>query len=173
MPQITVTLVDHTDSPDLRPDIMRNLEDIFGDLVFSNSEPGVVNMRWTTVSPPAGEQDLVLHFVQNIASSYVASEWPGKPIKAWNGGFTRLHGKNMAGSEFYKVSVDQKGKPRKLTAKDWATLAAHEAMHNALNMDNAVHSQGGIAGEPAQLPVNDENRSTFQAALGNIPVQLL
>jgi hypothetical protein len=48
MPEITVTLVDHTDSPDLRQDIMRNLEDIFGDLVFSNSEPGVVNMRWTT-----------------------------------------------------------------------------------------------------------------------------
>src|ERR1700730_3539156 len=104
------------------------------------------------VSPPADDQDLVLHFVQNVANSYVASKWPGRPIRAWNGGFTRLHGTNMAGSEVYQGFLHQNGNPRRLTAKDWATLAAHEAMHNALNMDNAIHSQGGIAGEPARLP---------------------
>jgi hypothetical protein len=45
MPQITVTLVDHTNSPQLMPLIQKHLEDIFKDLLFSQSEAAVVNIR--------------------------------------------------------------------------------------------------------------------------------
>jgi len=63
------------------PLIMHHLEDILLDLLHSNSELSLVNMRWMTTSPSADDQDLVLHFVNNIASSYVASKMPGEPIK--------------------------------------------------------------------------------------------
>jgi hypothetical protein len=53
-------------------------------------------------------------------------------------------------------------------------VAAHEAMHNVTRLDNSkLHPQGGIAGKPPNLPVNDANRKAFQAGLGNIPKQLL
>jgi hypothetical protein len=56
----------------------------------------------------------------------------------------------------------------------YAKLAAHESMHNVTGLDNAtLHPQGGIGGSPPHLPVNDANRKAFQAALGNIPKQLL
>jgi hypothetical protein len=174
MPQITVTLVDHTDSPRLIPLIQKHLEDIFRDLLSSQSEPAVVNMRFITTPPKAGDQDLVLHFVNDIASSYVAANMPGAPIKPEDGGVTRPSPKKT-GSEFYKFPTDQNGKSLgQFTAIGYAKLAAHESMHNITRLDNAtLHPQGGIGGSPPHLPVNDANRKAFQAALGNIPDQLL
>jgi hypothetical protein len=174
MPEITVTLVDHTNSPSLRPLIQKHLGNIFGDLLFSRTEPAVVNIRWTTTSPAADDQDLVLHFVDNIASSYVAANMPGPPISPIDGGVTRPR-RDKTGSEFYKFPTDQNGKPLgSFTATGYAKLAAHEAMHNVTRLDNnAMHPQGGIAGSPPHLPVNDANRKAFQAGLGKIPNQLL
>ena len=50
MPQITVTVVDHTDSPQLVPLIMHHLGDILRDLLSSPSEVGVANIRSVTTS---------------------------------------------------------------------------------------------------------------------------
>ena len=173
MPDLTVTLVDHTqddpqDPPDFRPLIMRRLEHIFADLLFSDSEPTVINMRWRTTSPVAGDQDLVLHFVQDVTSSYIAQQIPGKTIDKDDGGFTSTDDSGKRGSEFYKFVGGAR-----FSAIGYAKVAAHEAMHNALNMGNAMHSQGGIAGKPPKLPVNGANRTAFQAAMSSIPDQLL
>jgi len=174
MPQITVTLVDHTDSPRLMPLIQKHLEDIFTDLLSSQSDRAVVNIRFMTTPPKAEDQDLVLHFVNDIASSYVAANMPGPPIKTIDGGVTRPSPKKT-GSEFYKFPADQNGKSLgQFTAIGYAKLAAHESMHNVTRLDNAtLHPQGGIGGSPPHLPVNDANRKAFQAALGSIPDQLL
>lgn len=174
MPKITVTLVDHTDSPRLMPLIQKHLEDIFGELLFSQSDPAVVNIRTITTPPKADDQDLVLHFVNDIASSYVAANMPGTPIKPIDGGVTRPWPKKT-GSEFYKFPTDINGKSMgQFTAMGYAKLAAHESMHNVTKLDNAtLHPQGGVGGSPPHLPVNDANRKAFQAALGSIPPQLL
>ena len=174
MPEITVTVVDHTNSPRLMPLIQRHLEDIFSDLLSSPGELAVANVRTVIVSPKADEQDLVLHFVENIANSYVAANMPGKPIQTIDGGFTRP-GPKMTGSEFYKFPTDAKGKSLgQFKAIGYAKLAAHEAMHNVSRLDNdKLHPQGGVGASPPQLPVNDANRKVFQASLGNIPDQLL
>jgi hypothetical protein len=174
MPEITVTLVDHTNSPQLMPLIQKHLEDILSDLLFSPSEPSVVNMRSIIMRPNADDQDLVLHFVNNIASSYVAANMPGPPIKPVDGGVTRP-APSKTGSEFYKFPTDQNGRSLgQFRAIGYAKLAAHEAMHNVTRLDNnTLHPQGGIGASPPNLPVNDANRKAFQAALGNIPDQLL
>jgi len=173
MPEITVTLVDHTNSPQLISLIQTHLEDIFCDLLYSASEAAVVNIRSITMTPKAEDQDLVLHFVDNIASSYIAANMPGPPIKPVDGGVTRPR-QDKTGSEFYKIAIDEKGKPSRWTAMGYAKVAAHEAMHNVTGLDNdTLHPQGGIGGKPPNLPVNDANRKAFQAALGKIPKQLL
>ncbi|HXW16089.1 MAG TPA: hypothetical protein VEN79_16395 [Terriglobia bacterium] len=174
MPQITVTLVDHTNSPQLMPLIMQHLGDILRDLLFSRSEQAVVNIRSVTTSPAGADQDLVLHFVDNIASSYVAAQMPGPAITPVDGGVTRPR-PEKTGSEFYKFPTDINGRSLgQFKAIGYAKLAAHEAMHNVTRLDNSkLHPQGGIGGSPPHLPVNDANRKAFQAALGNIPKQLL
>jgi hypothetical protein len=174
MPQITVTVVDHTDSPQLVPLIMHHLGDILRDLLSSPSEVGVANIRSVTTSPAEGDQDLVLHFVNNIAGSYVAAQLPGEQIKPVDGGVTRPR-PEKTGSEFYKFPTDINGNSLgQFKAIGYAKLAAHEAMHNVTRLDNnKLHPQGGIAASPPHLPVNDANRKTFQAGLGNVPKQLL
>src|SRR5262249_5550043 len=104
MPEITVTLVDHTNSPNLRPLIAHELEKILLDLVSVDGESSAVNRRWLTASPADGDQDLVLHFVNDIPSSYVAQKMPGPPIKPIDGGVTRP-GPDKTGSEFYKFPL--------------------------------------------------------------------
>jgi len=174
MPDITVTLVDHTNSPQLMPLIQKHLADIFSDLLTSSSETPVVNIRSIAMTPKTGDQDLVLHFVDNIANSYVAANMPGPPITPVDGGVTRP-GPKMTGSEFYKFPTDKNGKSLgQFRAIGYAKLAAHEAMHNVTRLSNEkLHPQGGVGASPPQLPVNDANRKAFQAGLGNIPAQLL
>jgi hypothetical protein len=174
MPQITVTVMDHTNSPQLVPLIVHHLGDILRDLLSSSSEAGVVNIRSVTTSPSDDDQDLVLHFVDNIASSYVATQMPGPAITPVDGGVTRPR-PEKTGSEFYKFPTDINGKSLgQFKAIGYAKLAAHEAMHNVTRLDNnKLHPQGGVGASPPHLPVNDENRKAFQAGLGNIPKQLL
>jgi len=174
MPKITVTLVDHTNSPQLIPLIQKHLADIFSDLLTSSAETPVVNIRSIAMTPKAGDQDLVLHFVDNIANSYVAANMPGPPITPVDGGVTRP-GPKMTGSEFYKFPTDKNGKSLgQFRAIGYAKLAVHEAMHNVTRLSNEkLHPQGGVGASPPQLPVNDANRKVFQAGLGKIPAQLL
>jgi hypothetical protein len=173
MPEISITLVDHTtDTRDsLKVLIQKHLADIFADLLFSDSEATVVNTRWTSGSPGAGDQDLVLHFVEDIAHSYVQAQMPGGPINPVDGGVTRPR-PDKTGSEFYKFPFIG-GKRTRFHALGYAKLAAHEAMHNMTRMNNdQLHPRGGIGASPPQT-VNDNNRSDAQAALGTIPNQLL
>ena len=170
MPSISITVVDHINSATkLSLLIQRHIEEIFSDLL-SSDDVSVVNVRWMTSSPAAGDQDLVLHFVKDVASSYIAQNMPGAPISTVDGGFTRSRG-DVTGSEFYRYPL---GFPKGATAMGYAKLAAHEAMHNVTGLGNAqLHGLGGISSSPPQLPVTDDNRTLFQNSLSGIPNQLL
>jgi hypothetical protein len=176
VPEITITLVDRTTSDTtlhLKVLIARELENIFGDLLFSDSEATLVNVRWLDSSPPPNDQDLVLHFVENVPGSYISQKMPGKAHRQDGGGFTRTIPSGLTGSEFYKLPLSN-GKPTRLTAVGYAKLAAHEALHNMTGMSNtALHGLGGVAGFPPKLPVNDANRQAALSALGRIPQQLV
>ena len=173
MPQISITLVDHTqgnaDSDHLRHLIQFHLEAIFTDLLYSDVDATVINTRWSSAGD--GSEDLVLHFVDRVSSSYVSKQMPGKAHRLDGGGFTRVQA-GMTGSEFYKFPVVDRAETR-LTALGYAKLAAHEAMHNMTGLNNfQLHGTAGIAGFPPHLPLNGDNKAKAQGALGNIPNQL-
>jgi hypothetical protein len=174
MATLSITLVDHTaDSSDSLKNLIKSaIADIFQDLISQPSQAGTVNVKWMSQSPAAGDQNLVLHFVQDVASSYVSQKMAGKAHRVDGGGFTRVDG-GRTGSEFYKLPL-MGDKPTHLTAKGYAKLAAHEGMHNITGMNNSdLHGRGGLASSPPQLPVTDDNKAIVQAALSKIPAQLL
>jgi hypothetical protein len=181
MPEISVTLVDRTQNTssgheNFKAQIMREVENILLDLItpqpLSESDIPVVNIRWVSQSPAAGDQDLVIHWVEDKASSYLQQKWSTVSINPDAGGHTYItpDGKT-AGSEFYRH-------PRLKMPAAYAKLAAHEGMHNITRMGNKqLHGQGGLAGDTGghpQLPVTDNDRKLVQAGMQRgLPDQLL
>src|SRR5690242_6979577 len=119
MPDLTVTLVDHTQgtSDNLKQLILKHLSDILLDLLFVKDQPSAVSMGWTTPTPAPGD-DLILHFVESVASSYISQQMPGQAHRVDGGGFTRTQN-GVTGSEFYKFPVVH-GKATQLTATGYA-----------------------------------------------------
>jgi hypothetical protein len=175
MPSITVTLVDRTNIASLshenfKAGIMREFEDILGDLIYSDSEVTVVNARWVSQSPASGEQDLVIHWVPDRGNSYLLSIWPSTRIKVNASGHTNSLG-NVTGSEFYRI-------PKLKTPLAYALIAAHEAMHNITGLNNLqLHGQMGVAGDSdgtPHLPVTNNDRTLVQGGMqAGLPDQLL
>ena len=171
MANYTVRLVDHTQGSDkLLPLIQKHLQDLF-DSVFSGTNDSAT-VSWGTA---AGTEALVLHFVENVSSSYVMQKLPGKAIASKDGGFTRTQN-NTTGSEFYKFVAFGDGKLSQVRASGMAALAFHEAMHNKTGWDNhKLHGDdggGGLATSPAGHTLSEKNKSIMQAAMAKTNAQL-
>jgi hypothetical protein len=174
MPELSVTLVDHTQgtSDNFKNQIMHELEKLFLDLLTSGSQPGAVHMRWMAPTPPAG-QDLVIHWVQDISSSYIFQQLGHKPGDERDAGFTASN-RGVRGSEVYRRPKVVGDPNARFPAITFAKVAAHEGMHNMTRLGNAeLHGRGGLADSPPQLPITADNRRLVQAALSNLPDQLL
>jgi hypothetical protein len=169
MPQLIVTLVDRTPSTKdhFKAAIMHALQEFLGDILFTNQEPTVVSARWVSQSPQQADQDLVIHWVENIGASYIQQK-TGKSPTPGKGGFTHTFN-GQRGSEVYRHRADHSHFP----ADAFAKLFAHEAIHNMTRGGNEIHGQGGLSDEPPLLPVNDHDRTIVQAALNNLPDQIL
>lgn len=170
MANYSVTLVDHTQgSAKLLPLIQKHFQTLLDD-VFS----GTADSASATWGTAAGTEALVLHFVENVASSYVLQKLPGKPIASKDGGFTRTQN-GTTGSEFYKF-VDFDGTVSQVRASGMAALAFHEAMHNKTGWDNnKLHGPdggGGVATSPAGHTLTTKNRSIMQTAMAGTNTQL-
>jgi hypothetical protein len=167
----SVKLVDHTQGSDkLLPLIQKHLQVLFDD-VFSGTDDSA-NVTWGTAS---GTEALILHFVENVSSSYVMQKLPGKAIASKDGGFTRTQN-NTTGSEFYKFVDFGDGKLSQVRAGGMAVLAFHEAMHNKTGWDNnKLHGPdggGGVSTSPAGHSLSDKNKSTMQTAMAKTNTQL-
>lgn len=171
MANYSVTLVDHTQaSTKLLPLIQKHLQTLFDDVFSGASDSATV--AWGTA---AGTEALVLHFVENVASSYVIQKLPGKPIASKDGGFTRTQN-NTTGSEFYKFVDFGDGTLSQVRASGMAVIAFHEAMHNKTGWDNAkLHGPdggGGVATSPAGHALTSKNKSIMQTAMASTNTQL-
>jgi hypothetical protein len=174
MPELSVTLVDHTQgtSDNFKTQIKRELEKILLDLLTTGSEPGAVHMRWVNPTP-SGDQDLVIHWVQDVSSSYVFQQLGHKPGNERDAGFTASN-RGVRGSEVYRRPSVEGDPNARFPAITFAKVAAHEGIHNMTRLGNAeLHGRGGLADSPPQLPVTDANRRIVLAALSNLPDQLL
>jgi len=169
MPQLTVTLVDHTPSTSdhFKAAILREFEDMLVDILFTRQDTTTVSMRWVSQSPQQADQDLVIHWVENIDASYI-KEKTGQSPTAGDGGFTHTFN-GQRGSEVYRHRADHARFPPLVFAK----LFAHEAIHNMTRKGNEIHGQKGLAESPPQLPITAHDKSLVQAALNNLPDQIL
>ena len=163
MANYTIKLVDHTtdQSDKLRNLILVPLQALFTEVFATSSDNAQV--CWGSSAPT---DDLILHFVDNIASSYISQKLPGKAIQAIDGGFTRPQG-NVTGSEFYKVTHSDDG-DHQMRATAMARLAFHEGMHNKTGWSNdKLHGPdggGGLAGSPPHIPLTEKNKAIMQRA---------
>jgi hypothetical protein len=120
MANFRVTLSDHTQgsTDQLRQLISRHLQDFFNE-VFAGTSDGAT-VTWGTA---AASDALVIHFVEDVASSYISQRMPGSAHRPDGGGFTREQ-RGVTGSEFYKLVLTG-GTPSRYNATGYAKIAFH------------------------------------------------
>lgn len=170
MTTYNVRLVNHSRaSARLQQAIKANLQDLFNQ-VFSGTSDGAT-VDWGTGSP---SDSIVLHFVDDIASSYLQQHMAGSDIRGDAGGHTRTRG-NVTGSEFYLHTGDDR---RSLRDSAYARLAFHESLHNQFpgwsNADmHGPSGGGGLAASPPQEPMTDGNKALMRRGIAIRNAQLL
>jgi hypothetical protein len=172
MAKFSVKLVDHTQgSAKLEPLIQKPLQGLFNEVFAGTSDSATVD--WGTGMP---SDQIVLHFVEDVAGSYLSQKMPGNSIRGDAGGHTRLQ-TGITGSEFYKVAVFD-GKRTQVKATAMARLAFHEAMHNQFpGWTNAeMHGPlggGGLATSPPQHSLSEKNKELMRRGMAIKNAQLL
>jgi hypothetical protein len=157
-----VTLVDHTEGT--KPGFLPHILSIFLDLLLDCFGAGTTTVSGR-IGIADGSEDLVIHWVQEVQSSYVKLRLPGANPGANKGGHTHHHG-GIVGSEIYRVPHD--GGPRHRPPEVFARLAFHEALHNKTGLGNAgLHPHGSLAASPPDPPLTDPVRQLMSNAMAN------
>jgi len=143
----SVKLVDHRNSTGAETAaISASVSRIFG-LAFVGTSDSI-RVLWGAGS---AADNLVLHFVADIASSYLRQTWPNMTVSPKAGGHTHSHG-SMSGTELYRTTP-----AGAIPLRRYGALAFHEALHNLFPLRGDQHTAmgGGIAS--ANIPDADPN----------------
>jgi hypothetical protein len=165
-----VKLVDHTKSEQKWLEGLRvKIEGIFKECFDKTSDS--VTVTWGLGSPT---DNLVLHFVSDVDSSYIEAKMKGKSLGNHIGGHTRTRG-NMTGSEIYKYAGADRSQ---YTYTGYAKIALHEALHNLFPGWSEADMHGtaggaGVASSPPKLPLTDKNKELFRKGFAVKNGQLL
>jgi hypothetical protein len=168
----SIKLVNHTAATErLLQSIKLGIQSLFSDVFSGTSDTAAVD--WGTGN---GSDAIVLHFVDDIASSYLQQKMPGNDIRADAGGHTRTRG-HVSGSEFYLHTGTGQSR-RMLHDSAYARLAFHEALHNQFpgwsNADlHGPNGGGGLAASPPRIPMTDKNKELMRKGLSIKNAQLL
>jgi hypothetical protein len=147
MTNYIVKLVDHrTSTTSETTKIQASIQRVLG-LAFVGTNDGV-NVSWGT---GAAGDCLVIHFVEDIAHSYLRGTWPKIPIDPAAGGHTHAHG-SLAGTELYRTRPSGP-----LTLHRYGALAFHEALHNLFPFRTDQHTAMGDGIASAHIPDMDPN----------------
>ena len=142
-----VKLVDHRNSTSAETlGVSNSIKRVFG-LAFVGTSDGV-NVLWGT----GGQGDnLVLHFVEDIAHSYLRQTWPNMTVDPQAGGHTHTHG-SLAGTELYRTRPSGP-----ISLHRYGALAFHEALHNLFPFRSDQHTAFGGGVAAAHIPDIDPN----------------
>lgn len=168
----SVKLVNHTNATvRLLQSIKKNLQDLFDEVFSGTNDKAVVD--WGTGNT---SDSIVLHFVNDIAGSYLQKQMPGSDIRGDAGGHTRTRG-HATGSEFY-MHTGTGGTSRMLHDSAYARLAFHEALHNQFpgwtNADmHGPDGGGGLAASPPHAPMSEKNKELMRRGISIKNQQLL
>jgi hypothetical protein len=153
MAAYTVKIVDHTKSEEFQKykgGIKRIAQERF-DEAFGDT-PDTVTVSWGNGTE---KDDVVVHFVQDVAHSYIKSKWPKAKIAANAGGHTYITEKKSC-SEIYEY-LNSDSKQRQQVAIAGISIF-HEALHNLFpgwTIDEMHNLDGG--GEKAGLAAEKYN----------------
>jgi hypothetical protein len=154
MAAYSIRLVDHTgSSSDVTQPICNALKGFF-DRVFSGTGDSA-SVAWGS---GARSDTMVLHFVDDVASSYIRQTMKRPPtINPLAGGHTTFRSPVIC-SEFYKT-VTIRGKTRTLSGLQYAKLAFHECFHNTYPMwtEDDLKGHGGLADTPVGPDLNERD----------------
>ncbi len=166
MTTYSVKLVDHRNSSRAETTaICASVAHVMG-LAFVGTQDGI-SAAWGTAN---ANDDLVLHFVEDVAHSYLKRTWPAMRVDPNAGGHTHVHG-SVSGTELYRTT------PRgPITLRRYGALAFHEALHNLFPNRGDQHTAfgGGIAA--ANIPdmnPNDDNKAFLRQGFSVRTRQLL
>ena len=166
MTTFAVKLVDHRDSDSKETaEILKSVQRVFG-LAFTGTSDSV-NVSWGTSTD---QDNLVIHFVEDIAHSYLRQTWPKMDVNPKAGGHTHTHGK-LSGTELYRTTPSGRIRLRR-----YGTLAFHEALHNLFPNRGDQHTAfgGGIAAATIpDMDPNDENKAWLRKGFSVRNLQLL
>jgi hypothetical protein len=170
MATYSVKLVDHRNSTIAEtPAIAASIQRVMG-LAFVGTRDSI-NVSWGSAT--VGD-DLVLHFVEDIAHSYLRQTWPTMTVDPNAGGHTHTHPNPhgaLSGTELYR-----RGPSGPFALRRYGSLAFHEALHNLFPFRADQHTAfgGGIASAhiPDQDP-NDTNKAFLRQGFSVRTRQLL
>jgi hypothetical protein len=172
MANYIVKLVDHTGSDSAFKEGIRKRLQGFFDEVFAGTADGTA-VQWGTA---VASDRIVLHFVDDVPSSYIQQQMPGKSIPLVDCGHTRTRaGSSVTGSEFYRYVGSAR---TRYTYTGYAKCAFHEAMHNQYpywtNADlHGPNGGSGLAASPPKLPMTDKNKVLMRNGMAIPNSQLL
>lgn len=152
----TAKLVDHTDAKSLqifKSGIQRLAKEYF-DKAFDGTSDSVA-VSWGSGTTA---DNLVVHFVLDLANSYIRQKWPKARIDSAAGGHTHSEG-SLSCTEIYENIAGRRQHVRQL-----GVLVFHEALHNLLpawSID-AMHNLdgGGAAAGLAAAVVGPDSKMT-------------
>ena len=163
MANYSIKLCDHTGSPNtVTQDIQSKLQGFFNRVFAGTSDKATV--VWGTGS---ASDDIVLHFVQDIAHSYIAQTMPRPPqINPLAGGHTSLRNHRIC-SEFYQTVASRGGKSRPMSGLDYAKLAFHECLHNVFPAwtEQDLMGHGGLADTPVGADLGQFDIDTLRRGI--------
>jgi hypothetical protein len=163
MANYSIKLVDHTtSSSSLTPSIQSELQGFFTRVFKGSSDSATVS--W---GKGAASDDIVLHFVEDVSSSYIVKTMKRPPtINARAGGHTTSRDRVVC-SEFYKTVPGRGGKARTLSGKECAKLAFHECLHNVFPAwtEQDLMGHGGLADTPVGPDLNQWDIDTLRRGI--------
>lgn len=167
-----VKLVNHARATQrLQTSIQANLQDLFKQAFDGSSDSALVGLGTGTPN-----DSIVIHIVDDIASSYIQQQMKGSSIRVDAGGHTRTVG-NVTGSEIY-LRMDFGGHRSMVADREYARLAFHEALHNQFpawsNADmHGPPGGGGLAGAIPREPMTQINKDLMRRGIAIKTPQLL
>jgi hypothetical protein len=169
MATYSIKLVNHTRaSARLQTAIATNLQEFFTKAFESVADSAKV--EWGTGVPTDA---VVIHVVDDIASSYLQQQMGGADIRGDAGGHTRNRG-HLTGSEIYLHTVIG-GKRSMMQDRAYGRLAFHEALHNQWPgwSNHDLHAKGSLAASPPQEPLTAAVAELMRRGLSMKNAQLL
>ena len=157
-----IKITDHTSSPILIMNSIQSELQGFFTRVFS----GTSDNANVSCGRGSSSDHIVLHFVENVANSYIVQTMARPPqINPGVGGHTSLRSRIVC-SEFYK-NVNIRGTVQTLTGLRYAKLAFHESLHNVFPAwtEQDLMGHGGLADTPVGPDLNQWDIETIRRGI--------